>query len=277
MELHPRVHEVVGIFLQAADAEAPGLVEALYLTGSVALGDFHLLSSDIDYVAVLRGPPDAADNSALQRAHFTLKRRCPQPNFHGSCVTAADLTDGKVDPVTLRTLAGHPVVCRGPEPVLPPPAEIVADLSRYAQSNLASYWVPLLRRAAHFPSLWSLVAASGFGAVWIVQGISRLHYTLATGDICSKLAAGQYALRTFPAEWHNVIHESLRLRTADLAGPNVGSALWERICGGSLYATPPARRRDVVAFGRMVLDLPLASLHGQIGDDSLPGDSAGSL
>ena len=45
--VHSLVQDVVRGFLAAVDAEAPQLVEALYLTGSVALGDFRPRRSDI--------------------------------------------------------------------------------------------------------------------------------------------------------------------------------------------------------------------------------------
>jgi hypothetical protein len=69
--------------------------------------------------------------------------------------------------------------------------------------------------------------------------VSRLHYTLATGDITSKEGAGQHALRTFPDRWHRLVNESLRIRRAEPRR--------------SLYRSPLTRRRDVLAFGDMVI------------------------
>jgi hypothetical protein len=76
--------------------------------------------------------------------------------------------------------------------------------------------------------------------VWVVTGVTRLHYTLATGDITSKTGAARYGLRTFPARWHRVLDETIRLRTGDRRR--------------SRYPTPLARRRDLLAYGRMVVD-----------------------
>ena len=90
----------------------------------------------------------------------------------------------------------------------------------------------------------------------------RLHYTLATGKIGSKEEAGDYGMRTFPERWHLALRESLRIRRADRARPDVASAFSEMIDdlrireaadGGSLYSTPVARRRDVLAFADMVI------------------------
>ncbi len=46
-----------------------------------------------------------------------------------------------------------------------------------------------------------------------------MHYTLATGDICSKQVAARYVLTAFPQRWHRLAQECLRIRAADLAGP----------------------------------------------------------
>lgn len=70
--------------------------------------------------------------------------------------------------------------------------------------------------------------------------MSRLHYTLATGDITPKYGAGQYALRRFDARWQRIIRESLRLRRGEVSA--------------SLYQTAFGRRRDALAFLSMVID-----------------------
>ena len=63
------VRALVDDFLAALDTEAPGLVEGLYLTGSVALADFQLQVSDVQFVAVLAAPPDTRRIATLQRVH----------------------------------------------------------------------------------------------------------------------------------------------------------------------------------------------------------------
>ena len=52
-------------FLQAMDTAVPGLIQALYLVGSVALDDFHPESNDVDFVAVLAERADTARLQAL--------------------------------------------------------------------------------------------------------------------------------------------------------------------------------------------------------------------
>ena len=99
-------------------------------------------------------------------------------------------------------------------------------------------------------------------AVWVVLGVCRLHYTLTTGAITSKDAAGRYGLTVFAPRWHRVLNESLRIRRRDRARGDVASAAAELIDdmrirrrgdAGSLYRTPIRRRHDALAFAEMVM------------------------
>ena len=95
--VHERVGTVVDAYLRAVDAEAPGLVEGLYLLGSVALGEFRPHTSDIDYLAVTAAPPDAAALAALARTHRRVRACHPRPFFDGRYVTWRDLsTDPRI-------------------------------------------------------------------------------------------------------------------------------------------------------------------------------------
>ena len=50
-------------------------------------------------------------------------------------------------------------------------------------------------------------------------GPARMHHTIVTGEVISKAQAGEYALRTFDAEWHPIIHEALAHHRARPASP----------------------------------------------------------
>lgn len=43
-------------------------------------------------------------------------------------------------------------------------------------------------------------------------GAPRLHHTMATGEVISKEAAGEYALDVFPQRWHPLITDALAYR-----------------------------------------------------------------
>ena len=64
--------DVVNRYLEIADGVMPGLVEGLYLVGSVALNDWVEGVSDIDFVAVLAEPATDDDVVYLRTIHAVL-------------------------------------------------------------------------------------------------------------------------------------------------------------------------------------------------------------
>ncbi|WP_158088837.1 nucleotidyltransferase domain-containing protein [Thermoactinospora rubra] len=239
------VQGIVDSYLHLVDAEASGLVEGLYLEGSVALGDFRPRTSDIDFVAVAGGPLDEAATAALERAHTRLSRQWPKPFFDGVYVTWDDLHrdpaaagsrpgchehrftaegSGPPNPVTWHTLAWHGVACRGPQPTDLDIWIDVEALKSWCDRNLDQYWRRLLDRASQSRSMWGLATMTPYGALWIVSGVCRIHYTLATGGITSKEGACRHALGAFPEPWHRIINECLRVRQQDRACPTLSGA-----------------------------------------------------
>ena len=178
------VRDVAAAYLSTVDREAPALIEALYLVGSVTLDDFHPGASDIDFIAVTSRPLSEADLSALTRTH--------------------------------------------------------AALATWTRRNLDDYWRPWHRRSSRLLSRPGLACLTPWGPAWGVLGVSRLHYTLATGDITSKRGAGEYARTAFAPRWHRILNECLRIR---LATP-----------GPSLYPNPLTRRREALTFVSMAID-----------------------
>ncbi|MEV6978616.1 nucleotidyltransferase domain-containing protein [Kitasatospora sp. NPDC093806] len=264
MTVHPLVHEIADTYLALVDAAAPGLVEGLYLVGSTALDDFHPGRSDIDFVAVSADPVTADQLPGLERAHARLAARFPRPAFDGPYLTWHELAgspaqavpgphvfEGTVrhrvrsdrTPVLWHTLARQGVTLCGPRA-----QELMIDtcpteLAAWTAGNLDEYWRPWWQRSSRLASRPGLACLSGWGPVWGVLGVSRLHYTLATGKITSKRGAGEYAHLAFDGRWHRIVDECLRIRA-----------------GGrrrSLYPNPFARRADALAF----MDMAIESAH----------------
>jgi hypothetical protein len=250
---------IVDAFLEAVDAEAPGLVEGLYLVGSVALHDFRPRRSDIDFVVVMGQRPNEEALAALARIHAQLQRRWRRPYFDGIYTNWTDLAHdpthlrqcpsahegrfyptGPGDIVAWHTLAHHGIRCRGPAVADITVWTNAAVLAAWTNDNLDSYWQRrVLDRGANIFTPHGLASLSEWACEWCVTGVSRLHYTLATSAITSKEGAAVYARDTFPARWQRVIEEALRIRR--------GSGT------RSSYRSPLARRRDVRAFTEMVI------------------------
>ncbi|WP_283136859.1 nucleotidyltransferase domain-containing protein [Rhizohabitans arisaemae] len=242
-------------YLELADTRAPGLVEGLYLQGSIALGDYRPGRSDVDFVAVIG---EGRDPGPLRRIHAELKARYAKPHFDGLYVTWDDL---RRDPahtparphvrahsfeaesreerhlVTWQVLAQGGVVVRGPA---------VAELGIHTdwdalaaatRENLAGYWTRWVARSTPPLSLWGLSALAGFRVTWGALGVTRLRHTLAAGEVTSKTAAAAYALTAYDERWHRLVREALRLRVG----------------GPPLYRDPVRRRADLLGYMRSVL------------------------
>ena len=269
--LPSEVDEVVTSYLRRVDAAAPGLVEGLYLTGSVALGDFHpgrgiarwgpsgADVSDVDFVAVTHRSPDDDALATLGRVHAALRRPRSRPSFDGLYTTWDDLArdpsevtgrpqthGGRLDrsggahPVLWQEMADHAIAVRGPHRGTLPVATDRDRLVAWVRGNLDGYWRRWHTGATRPLSPAGLVGLTRWGPTWGVLGVARLHHTIRTGAICSKTSGGAHARERFGPAWHRIVDECLGIRRGSPAGPACRS--------------PVARRRDALAFVDMVIE-----------------------
>ncbi|WP_345636577.1 nucleotidyltransferase domain-containing protein [Rugosimonospora acidiphila] len=226
-----RVRELVDRHLGELDRAAPGLVERLYLSGSVALGDYHPGVSDIDFLAVMSRPLGPDELAAVAAVHRGMPS---SPHYDGVYLDRAsveamvddgraaphvvdgvfrgDEPCGELNPVLWLTLDRRGVAVRGPATAN---LDLRVDpdrLRRWNLDNLKEYWQPLawqVRQAVAERA--DDAVAHPVGVVWAVLGPGRLHYTLATGQVASKSEAGVYTAGRFP-EWAELIERSLAWR-----------------------------------------------------------------
>ncbi len=220
--------EVVHTYLGQVDAVAPGLVEGFYLVGSLALDDYRPGTSDVDFVAVTGRPLAPSEIDAVGRR---------PPSLDGVYATWEELaTDAGRDPVAWHTLKRYGIRVRGPEPAELTIATDRSTLDSWCRANLDGYW-RRWRRAAGRPLSRKWLACLGTGGpAWAVLGVSRLHYTIATGDITSKSGGGRYALSVFPSRWHPIVTDCLATRQ-----------------GGASSLPRLVRHRETLAFLDMAL------------------------
>lgn len=236
------VHATVQRYLQLIDEALPASVQALYLVGSIALDDYQLGRSDVDFVGVTAGtfPPPALD--AVQAVHETLHAASPRPEFSGIYITPDRLqgnplevskvpffqeghfqrTGGfEANPAVWLTLRNYPRAMRGPAaPLVWHDSTIVR---RWTVDNLNTYWARLVARLRQ-ASAAEQAARRGDLLAWCVPGVVRLHYTITTGDVTSKSGACRYALQRFPERWHPMIAEALAVRAGETANAQTDMA-----------------------------------------------------
>ena len=222
------VKAVTSLHLDLVDEVAPGLVEGLYLHGSLGFGEWYDGRSDVDFVAVTAERPDEATTALLREVHARVGETFPRPSYDGLYVTWADLArppaecpdvpctlagkwaTGRVDlnPVTWHELAWHGVHVRGPASEGVDLWTDTEALRAYSAANLRSYWaeqVPLLRQHPEEAARPDIVE-------WFVLGVPRLHHTLVTGRLTSKDGAGHHAVAAFGERWRPVVAEALTYR-----------------------------------------------------------------
>ena len=77
-----QVRTVCENYLDLVDEAAPGLVEGLYLRGSLGFGEWYAGRSDIDFVAVTAARPEARQVRQLRGVHERLGELFPTPAYH---------------------------------------------------------------------------------------------------------------------------------------------------------------------------------------------------
>lgn len=228
------VRTVCATFLALADEAAPGLVEGLYLRGSIAFGEWHAGRSDIDYVVVLAGRPGPGESALLEQVHARLAETFPRPPFDGFHLTWEDLAAGPVqvpdlpctqaglfhaeerldvNPVSWHELAGRGVRVRGPDVV---ELDVWTDqhaLREHTHANLEGYWAHEAAQLLLFP----VEAARPDIVTWFVLGVPRLHHLLATDRLTTKDGAGAYAVEAFGEQWRLLVAEALTFRATGVA------------------------------------------------------------
>jgi predicted nucleotidyltransferase len=205
-------------YLAKLDEALPGVCDGIYLTGSIALGDWRPGRSDLDVLSVTTRKLVDADIEVLAGVHAGLAKR--------PCLDAIYIDFGEVGRVPVAGSAGLPHSTNAifspngyfPDPVLwatldrcgvtvrgKPAAELGAGphpawLREWNLGNFESYWRPwaaqgravLGKRDASAPSLSE-------GTAFGLLGPGRLHYTIATGGLLAKTDSADYTAHHFPA------------------------------------------------------------------------------
>ena len=221
--------ERVARFVHRVDALQPGTVTAIWVAGSIALGDYRPGISDVDLVVVTKGTLAERERRRLQPWSW--------PPLQIGWNTLDDIwrlaeRDHGCGAVTVATLHRHGIRVRGPEPADELPDVDHATLIRAMSRNLVAYWRPWLERVRG-SALERLAALHPRRIEWGVLGVPRQLITVREGRVVSKTAAGRYARAQMDSRWHRIVDEALRLRAGERR---------------SLYRSLSDRRSEMVAF-----------------------------
>lgn len=241
---YPDVDAAVHHLRSAAQAILGSGFRGMYLTGSLALGDFDPRSSDIDFVVVTAADVTADQLSALQAMHarFNASDSPWATEVEGIYIAWDALR--RHDPARV----WHPHIERGPRETLrmdhldsgwvvqrhivrekgiviagPPPRTLIDlvepdDLRRAVALFMDVWWGPMV----HDP--WPL-ARPGYQA-YAVLTMCRMLYTLEQGAVASKPAAARWARGQLGHRRAALIDRALAWRKdrPDTFGPDTGEA-----------------------------------------------------
>jgi len=227
-------------FLDIHDREAPGAIEGLYVTGSLALGDWQTGRSDIDVVAVLAEPPDSEVTGQLATAMAMTAEQILPLRLDGPYVSWGDLVvpsmavsrpwtldgvwhvDGdcfQLNPVTWRSVRRYAITARGPDPATIGIYDNDSDLREFLLGNLTGYWSDVRRELVGAIGEMTSAEATLPAEVieWSILGVARIHITLESGEIVSKSAAGERLLDRLDGEQRNGVELALACRCGSMA------------------------------------------------------------
>jgi len=200
----------------------------MYLSGSLALGDFDPHSSDIDLVIVTDAPLSDDLVAALQGMHArfaaggsrwaakleavyipeqALRRGAPTGAHYPVLEKGRPLAMDHLESgwsVQCYTLREHGLAVAGPEPHTLVAAVDPNDMRR-AGAAIAGMW---LEQARADPS-WLAWLRQRENQAFVVLTLCRLLYTLETGAVASKPGAARWAQHAVGPRWAGLIEHAL--------------------------------------------------------------------
>jgi predicted nucleotidyltransferase len=198
-------------------------IVGLYLSGSLAYGDFMPKRSDIDLQAVVANPLSEDELGSVERLHRQIEGRCPKWAKRIECsYIPLELIRELTSPAAPRPwwgfgtfyaeapagnewiinhyfLSKHGIALDGPDfKKLAPPIDI--DLVRQASArDLFQEWLPKMDDAE-----W---LSKSHDQSYLILNLCRILHTVIHGEPGSKRVAGQWVKATYP-QWKSLIEEA---------------------------------------------------------------------
>ena len=228
--LPPFVDDVITSYFTGVSEIDAANVEGIYLIGSLALNDYHIGKSDIDFMTVLKERPSLGVVTSFGRLHADIEKQFRHAKMDGFYITQNGMREGQLWYPSFHE--GKLIHARKFEP----PRQIILELVENSipiygpqaselgfelttsqvnsdlHSNLNYYWKNWVNDH-RFPKMkfWKLYFTSTLSE-WGVLGVARQLYTFETGKIASKIDAGKYLLLRAPEVFRKVINEACEAR-----------------------------------------------------------------
>ncbi|NLP52588.1 GNAT family N-acetyltransferase [Bacillus sp. RO1] len=221
------VQKVLDLYIDKCNKELPGLLDGLYLHGSIAIDAYLEGQSDIDFVAVTSRKLTNDDAAILKEIHWNLAETCKKPQLDGIYVQLSNQVEesyfynegtfGKAvhdSPVTWWLLKNNGITILGPKAKDLPIHVTTEDLTDYVRKNMNEYWVTRVKSMEKIKEQLMTYPVEHIETEmeWTVLGLLRQYYTLSERSIISKLAAGEYGLSQLEPKWHDLIREAINIR-----------------------------------------------------------------
>lgn len=221
------VQKVLALYIDKCNQALPGLLEGLYLHGSLAIGAYIEGESDVDFVAVTSRKLTNKEAALLKDIHLNHAETCKHPQLDGIYAQSSNLagegyfynegTFGKAVhdiPVTWWLLKNKGITILGPAASELPINVTTEDLTAYVRKNMNDYWATRISAMEQKQDQLINYPVKHIEAEveWTVLGLLRQFYTLKEENIVSKLAAGEYGLRELEPKWHGLIQEAINIR-----------------------------------------------------------------
>ncbi|MGH0431756.1 nucleotidyltransferase domain-containing protein [Bacillus hominis] len=199
-------------------------IVGVYIYGSIALGAFHIETSDVDFVTVISDSMNEAEKQQIIELHKKLRKSTLGKRMDGMYIPLADLgkyndemdeyvycAEGKADvgywdinAVTWWTLKNQGITVTGKEVENLPFQIQWDDVVNTMKYNVEHYWSEKAKRPYLF-----------FIEEWVESAVvtmGRILYTLENKTIVSKDRGLQYMLELYSHKWEPLLREVERMR-----------------------------------------------------------------
>ncbi|MGE6348861.1 nucleotidyltransferase domain-containing protein [Bacillus mycoides] len=199
-------------------------IVGVYIYGSIALGAFHIETSDVDFITVISDSVNEAEKQQIIELHKKLSKSALGKKMDGMYIPLADLgkynheineyvycADGKADighwdinAVTWWTLKNQGITVTGREAEDLPFQIKWDDVVNTMKYNVEHYWLEKTKRPYLF-----------FIEEWVESAVvtmGRILYTLDHKTIVSKDSGLQYMLELYSHKWEPLLREVGRMR-----------------------------------------------------------------